>query len=68
VPSRCRPPRAPANLVVAALAFSCFAFDTSAQSRAGSRDLAGVWNYATMTPLEREFAERETLTEAEALA
>jgi len=32
------------------------------------RDLSGVWNYATMTPLERprEFAERETLTAAEA--
>jgi hypothetical protein len=31
-------------------------------------DLAGVWNYATMTPLERprEFAERETLTVEEA--
>src|SRR5947207_1675541 len=27
-------------------------------------DFSGVWNYATMTPLERprEFAERETLT------
>jgi hypothetical protein len=33
-----------------------------------SRDLSGIWNYATMTPLERprEFAERETLTAEEA--
>src|SRR5581483_4765061 len=32
------------------------------------RDLSGIWNYATMTPLERPapFAERETLTPDEA--
>ena len=32
------------------------------------RDFSGVWNYATMTPLERprEFADRETLTPDEA--
>jgi hypothetical protein len=33
-----------------------------------AHDLSGVWNYATMTPLERprEFADRETLTEEDA--
>jgi len=37
--------------------------------RPSPRDFSGVWNYATMTPLERPaaFAERETLTPDEAL-
>ncbi len=36
--------------------------------RPSPRDFSGVWNYATMTPLERPaaFAERETLTPEEA--
>jgi hypothetical protein len=36
----------------------------------GDPDLRGIWNYATMTPLERarELAEKATLTEAEAAA
>jgi hypothetical protein len=65
-----RQSRTRVQLTIIGLAVAVLAFDAGAQSRAGSRDLAGVWNYATMTPLERprEFAERETLTEAEALA
>lgn len=36
----------------------------------GSHDLDGIWNYATMTPLERprNFADKEVLTEKEAAA
>ncbi|MBI3493768.1 MAG: hypothetical protein HY047_18625 [Acidobacteria bacterium] len=36
----------------------------------GDPDFAGLWNYATMTPLERlqAFATKETLTDAEAAA
>src|SRR6266478_5200629 len=36
----------------------------------GDPDLQGIWNYATMTPLERprELAEKTTLTEEEAAA
>jgi hypothetical protein len=39
-----------------------------AQGRPSPRDFSGVWNYATMTPLERPaaFAERETLSADEA--
>jgi hypothetical protein len=42
---------------------------TLAPTRPAPRDFSGVWNYATMTPLERPaaFAERETLTPEEAL-
>src|ERR1041384_7097629 len=48
----------------------------AAQSRSAARiastgfDLEDVWNYATMTPLERprEFADRAVLGEAEAAA
>ena len=40
----------------------------AAVPRPAVHDLSGVWNYATMTPLERpsQFAERETLTPEEA--
>src|SRR5712664_3678717 len=36
----------------------------------GDPDLSGIWNYATMTPLERprELAGKEVLTDAEAAA
>ena len=41
---------------------------TAIAPRPAVHDLSGVWNYATMTPLERprEFADRETLTPEEA--
>jgi hypothetical protein len=47
---------------------SVIALVGAAQSPAAPPDLSGVWNYATMTPLERprQFAERETLTAEEA--
>jgi len=40
----------------------------AAADRPSPRDFSGIWNYATMTPLERPaaFAERETLTPEEA--
>jgi hypothetical protein len=43
---------------------------TSARTAWGDPDLRGVWNYATMTPLERdrEFAEKATFTQEEAAA
>lgn len=49
-------------LIAAALAL------TLAPTRPAPRDFSGVWNYATMTPLERPaaYAERETLTPEEA--
>jgi hypothetical protein len=49
-------------VAIAAAAFVGFA------DRPSPRDFSGVWNYATMTPLERPaaFAERETLTPEEA--
>jgi hypothetical protein len=52
------------------MAFAWLAIDAVAQSPPPQRDFTGVWNYATMTPLERprEFAERETLSDAEAAA
>jgi hypothetical protein len=41
---------------------------TLAPTRPAPRDFSGVWNYATMTPLERSaaFGDRETLTPDEA--
>lgn len=52
------------------LAASALVAVGAAQQRAAPArpDLSGVWNYATMTPLERpsQFAERETLTAEEA--
>jgi hypothetical protein len=41
-----------------------------APARPSPRDFSGVWNYATMTPLERpqQFADRETMTAEEAAA
>ena len=49
------------SVALAALTFG-------AADRPSPRDFSGVWNYATMTPLERPaaFAERETLTPEEA--
>jgi hypothetical protein len=51
-----------------AVAVAALVPEASAQRASSPRDLSGVWNYATMTPLERprEFAERETLTPEEA--
>jgi len=57
-------------VLTVATAFAWLAIDAVAQSPPRQRDFTGVWNYATMTPLERprEFAERETLSDAEATA
>jgi hypothetical protein len=43
---------------------------TPARTSSGVPDLEGVWNYGTMTPLERpaQWAGKEVLTEAEAEA
>ena len=43
---------------------------TAPRTAWGDPDFDGIWNYATMTPLERarEFADKEVLTEAEATA
>jgi hypothetical protein len=51
-----------------AIALALLTAGAAAQTRTGSRDFSGVWNYATMTPLERpqQFAEREALTPEEA--
>lgn len=51
-----------ASIAVAALMF------LAAAPRRSPADFSGVWNYATMTPLERprEFADRETMTIEEA--
>ena len=54
---------------VVALAVPAFAQTASKAPRAdGPPDLHGVWNFSTLTPLERpaEFAGREFLTDAEA--
>jgi hypothetical protein len=55
----------PRPLFVAPAALALLA---AVQTPPSPTDFAGVWNYATMTPLERprEFAERETLTPEEA--
>ena len=52
------------RIAIAALA----ALALAAAGRPSPRDFSGVWNYATMTPLERPapFAERETLTPEDA--
>ena len=49
-------------------ALAALALTVLAPPRPSPRDFSGVWNYATMTPLERPaaFAERETLTPEEA--
>ena len=51
-----------ASIAVAALMF------LAAAPRRSPADFSGVWNYATMTPLERprDFADRETMTIEEA--
>jgi hypothetical protein len=43
---------------------------TAPRTAWGDPEFDGIWNYATMTPLERarEFADKEVLTEAEAAA
>ena len=43
---------------------------TAPRTAWGDPDFDGIWNYATMTPLERarEFADKEVLSEAEAAA
>ena len=50
------------------IAVAALAVLAAAPDRPAPRDFSGVWNYATMTPLERPaaFAERETLTPEEA--
>ena len=50
------------------IAVAALAVLAAAPDRPAPRDFSGVWNYATMTPLERPaaFAERETLTPDEA--
>jgi hypothetical protein len=50
-----------------ALAMATVALSTQAQGRA-TRDLEGIWNYATMTPLERarDLAAKPVLSPAEA--
>jgi hypothetical protein len=54
--------------IVAICAAVCAALTSAAPAPDSSRDLSGIWNYATMTPLERprEFGDRETLTADEA--
>ncbi len=50
------------------IALAALALATLLPLAPSPQDFSGVWNYATMTPLERPaaFAERETLTPAEA--
>lgn len=50
------------------VALAALALLAAVQTPSTPTDFAGVWNYATMTPLERprELAERETLTPEEA--
>ena len=57
-----------AGMLAVVGAAACVALTLAAPASDPSRDLSGIWNYATMTPLERprEFAERETLTAEEA--
>jgi hypothetical protein len=57
-----------ARVVGASAAAGWVALAAAAAPPSPMRDLSGIWNYATMTPLERprEFAERETLTAEEA--
>ena len=57
-----------ARVVGASTAAAWVALASAAAPPNPMRDLSGIWNYATMTPLERprEFAERETLTAEEA--
>ena len=54
-----------ARLLIGVAALMLF---VAAQPTRDPRDLSGVWNYATMTPLERpaQFADRETMTPEEA--
>ena len=49
---------------------ACFVAVVHAQQRPNPRDLEGVWDFATLTPLERlgEFADRPFISEAEAAA
>src|SRR5690349_18547187 len=67
VPRRRRLAPARAHLAAVAAA-GLLASTATAQRPPSPRDFSGVWNYATMTPLERprEFAEREALTADEA--
>ncbi len=53
--------------VIGASAVAAWVSLASAAPAIPPRDFSGVWNYATMTPLERprEFAERETLSAEE---
>jgi hypothetical protein len=48
--------------------FAALTLLAAAQPPASPTDFSGVWNYATMTPLERprEFADRERMTPEEA--
>jgi len=57
-----------ASMLAGVGAIACVALTSAAPASDPSRDLSGIWNYATMTPLERprEFGERETLTAEEA--
>jgi hypothetical protein len=50
------------------IAFAALAVFVGAQPRIDGRDFSGIWNYATMTPLERpqQFGDRETMTPEEA--
>src|SRR5262249_31477985 len=58
--------------VISIAALSAAAADTWTPPRTpwGDPDLSGVWNYATMTPLERprEYADKAVLSEDEAAA
>jgi hypothetical protein len=50
--------------------FAAIALIAASQAPPPTPDFSGVWNYATMTPLERppQFADRETMTSDEANA
>src|SRR5262245_9179987 len=56
--------------MVARAALAAVVSALSLAASTDQRDLEGVWNYATMTPLERprEFADRAVLDEREAAA
>jgi hypothetical protein len=57
-----------ARILAATAAAAWTGLTLAAAPAVSARDFSGVWNYATMTPLERprEFADRETLTAEEA--
>ena len=56
--------------IVCASAVAAAQSQSRASTASAGSDLEGVWNYATMTPLERprEFADRAVLSEADAAA